>query len=206
MRMFFGGFLLAAALALPAAAAGHGGGDRWKGLLRSQASLREVGAGHVTSAGTPDCQHAPGACTVTAAGTITGRPISSGTFVPSWTIDWADATANGRGGSCAPATGTTTLTDTATPANTITKAERGKVCEVGATGVDVEHVGFGTYTVTAATGTLAALVGSTGRFGFDQKPDGTVKAIEVGRGAHHDRRHDASEGGRHVGRGRHHDG
>jgi hypothetical protein len=209
MKRLFGGLLLAAALALPAAAAAHGG-DHFK--RHNDWGLREVGTGHVTSAGTPDCQHVPGVCTVTAAGTITGRPIANGTFGSSWTIDWAHATSNGHGGFCAPATGTTTLADSATPANTITKAEQGKVCEVGATGATVEHVGFGTYTVTAATGTLAPLVGSTGRFWFDQKPDGTVKALEVGRGgvlgAHHDEHggdhHGDHHGDRHGNHGDHH--
>jgi hypothetical protein len=137
--------------------------------------LTVASTGTVTSAGAPGCQFADAGCTITSAGTLTGIP--NGTYTSTWTILWKQATSNGRGGFCAPATGTTTL---AVPiVGTLSKSEQGTVCEVGPTGTNVEHtLTNGTFTVTGGTGLLTDATG-TGTVSFDQKPDGTVTATET---------------------------
>src|SRR6059058_1285092 len=107
--------------------------------------------------------------TVTTAGTVNGAFL--GTYTSSVTILWLQATSNGAGGFCAPATGATTVT--LTGLGTLTKSEQGTVCEVGATGVNVEHtMTNGTFTVSSGTGVFAGATGS-GTSSFDQKPGAT---------------------------------
>lgn len=125
--------------------------------------------GTVTSAGAAGCNTSPSGCTVTSAGTLTG--ILGGAYTSSWNIDWTRATSNGAGGYCAPATGSTTLT--VPVLGTLTKAEQGTVCEVGATGANVEHtLSGGTFAVSSGTGPLTGATGS-GTVSFDQKPGAT---------------------------------
>jgi hypothetical protein len=131
--------------------------------------------GTLTSAGAPGCQFTDAGCTITSSGTLSGVP--NGTYTATWTILWKQSTSNGQGGFCAPAAGTTTLSVPAL--GTLTKAEQGTVCEVGATGADVEHtLTNGTFTVGGGTGRLTSATGS-GTVAFDQKPDGTVTATET---------------------------
>jgi hypothetical protein len=116
------------------------------------------------------CNQSASGCTLTSTGTVNG--IVGGTYTSTWTILWTQATSNGAGGYCAPATGTTTVTIPALGA--LVKTERGAVCEVGATGSNVEHVlKDGTFTVdgtnTATTGLFKNATGS-GTVAFDQKP------------------------------------
>lgn len=131
--------------------------------------------GTITSSGATGCQFTDAGCTVTSAGTLTGK--AGGTYSSTWTILWKQSTSNGAGGFCAPATGTTTLTVPAV--GTLTKSEQGTVCEVGATGTNVEHVlNNGTFTVSSGTGMLSSATGN-GTVSFDQKPDGTVTGSET---------------------------
>ena len=137
--------------------------------------LTVASTGTVTSAGAPGCQFTDAGCTITSAGTLTGVP--NGTYTSTWTILWKQATSNGQGGFCAPATGTTTLS--VPIAGTLSKSEQGTVCEVGPPGTNVEHMlTNGTFTVTGGTGLLTSATG-TGTVSFDQKPDGTVTATET---------------------------
>ncbi len=132
-------------------------------------------AGTIANAGASGCQFTSSGCTVTSAGTLNGR--LGGTYTSTWTILWQQSTSNGQGGFCAPATGTTTLTVPAL--GSLTKAEQGTVCEVGATGTNVEHVlQNGTFTTTGGTGLLSHVSG-LGSVTFDQKPDGTVTGAET---------------------------
>ena len=125
--------------------------------------------GTVTSPGAADCQFSDAGCTVTSAGSLVG--VVGGTYASSWTILWKQATSNGAGGFCAPATGTTTLS--VVGIGSLTKSEQGTVCEVGATGSNVEHVlNGGTFTVSGGTGLLTHSSG-TGTVSFDQKPGDT---------------------------------
>jgi hypothetical protein len=129
-------------------------------------------SGTVTDAGSPGCQFADAGCTLTSAGTI-ARSLG-GTYSSTWTVLWKQATSNGAGGYCAPATGTTTLVLPAL--GTLTKSEQGTVCEVGATGTNVEHVlRDGTFSVASGTGAFAGASGH-GTVAFDQKP-GTSSAL-----------------------------
>lgn len=122
--------------------------------------------GTISSGGATGCQTAATGCTVTSSGTLNG--IVGGTYTSTWTILWTQATSNGQGGYCAPATGTTTLT--LPGLGSLTKDEKGTVCEVGATGTNVEHVlNNGTFTVSSGTGALTASTGD-GSVSFDQKP------------------------------------
>jgi hypothetical protein len=125
--------------------------------------------GTVTSGGASGCQFTDAGCTLTSTGTLNG--IAGGTYSSTWTILWKQATSNGTGGYCAPATGTTTLT--LPIVGTLTKAEQGTVCEVGATGTNVEHtLTNGTFTVSSGTGMLTNSTGN-GTVSFDQKPGAT---------------------------------
>lgn len=157
----------------------HNGRNAYGTCVSLHAHVRQAGAvtvtlrgftvnstGTVTGAGASGCNTSPSGCVVTSAGTLTG--ILGGTYASSWTIDWTHATPNRAGGYCAPATGTTTLT--LPVAGTLTKAEQGTVCEVGATGTNVEHtLSGGTFAVSSGTGFLAGATGS-GTVSFDQKP------------------------------------
>jgi hypothetical protein len=125
--------------------------------------------GTVTNAGASGCQFTDAGCTLTSTGTLNG--IAGGTYTSTWTILWKQATSNNAGGYCAPATGTTTLT--LPIVGSLTKTEKGTVCEVGATGSNVEHVlQNGTFDVTSGTGLLTKSTG-TGTLTFDQKPGST---------------------------------
>jgi hypothetical protein len=145
-------------------------------------SLRNVtinATGTVTNAGGVGCQFSASGCTLTSTGNLTG--IVGGTYSSTFTIMWTQATANGQGGFCAPASGDTTLTLPAL--GTLTKHEIGKVCEVGATGLNVAHTFTGTFTVSSGTGVFAGATGS-GTATFTQQPGattalgGTVSATE----------------------------
>jgi hypothetical protein len=132
-------------------------------------------AGTVTSAGASGCQFTDAGCTVTSSGSLLG--VVGGTYTSSWTILWKQATSNGAGGYCAPASGTTTLT--VPKIGTLSKTEQGTVCEVGPTGTDVEHVlNGGTFSVSGGSGLLAHASGS-GSVSFDQKPGGSVTGSET---------------------------
>jgi hypothetical protein len=128
--------------------------------------------GTVTDGGASGCQFTDAGCTVTSSGTLLGKV--GGTYTSTWTILWKQATSNGQGGFCAPATGTTTLT--LPKLGALTKSESGTVCEVGATGDNVEHVlNNGTFNVMSGTGVFSNATGS-GTVTFDQKP-GTTSAV-----------------------------
>ena len=138
-------------------------------------NLVVASTGTMTSSGATGCQFTDAGCTVTSSGTLTTVP--KGTFSSTWTILWKQATSNGQGGFCAPATGTTTLS--LPIVGTLTKSEQGTVCEVGPTGPNVEHVlTNGTFTVSGGTGLLSGSTGD-GKVTFDQKPDGTITATET---------------------------
>lgn len=128
--------------------------------------------GTVTAAGAAGCQFTAAGCTITSTGSISG--VAVGTYSSTLTILWAQAVSNNAGGYCAPATGTTTLT--LPLVGTLTKSEQGTVCEVGATGSNVEHtMTNGTFTVTSGTGLLGTIT-DAGTVTFDQKP-GTTSAL-----------------------------
>lgn len=126
--------------------------------------------GTITDAGTSGCQFTDAGCTLTSSGTL--NSIVGGTYSSTWTILWKQATSNGQGGYCAPASGTTTLT--LPIVGTLTKTEQGTVCEVGATAANVEHtLQNGTFTVSGGTGLFSGATGS-GTLSFDQKPGATT--------------------------------
>lgn len=134
-------------------------------------SLRVNATGTVTNAGTAGCQLSASGCTLSSSGTLTG--VVGGTFTSTFTIMWTQATPNGQGGFCAPATGQTTLT--LPGLGTISKTETGTVCEVGPTGPNVAHTFTGTFTVTGGTGLFNNAIGS-GTATFTQQP-GTTTAL-----------------------------
>ena len=131
-------------------------------------NVRISGNGTVTNAGAAGCQLSASGCTLASTGNLTG--IAAGTYTSTFTIMWTQATPNGQGGFCAPATGDTTLT--LPGLGTITKHETGKVCEVGVTGANVAHTFTGTFTVTGGTGFFAGTTGS-GTATFTQQPGAT---------------------------------
>jgi len=126
-------------------------------------------SGTVTGAGAAGCELTAAGCGLTSSGTIAGA--FAGTYSSSFSIFWLQKTANGAGGFCAPATGTTTLTIPGL--GTLTKSEQGTVCEVGTSGPNVEHtMTNGTFSVTAGTGVFTGATG-LGTSTFDQKPGAT---------------------------------
>lgn len=150
----------------------HARAKRLSGKTLTFHNLVVGSTGTVTAAGADGCQLTDAGCTVTSTGTLVG--VTGGTYSSTWTILWKQAVSNGQGGYCAPATGTATLTFPIV--GTLTKSEQGTVCEVGATGTNVEHtLSNGTFTVTSGTGLLTSATGS-GTVSFDQKP-GTSSAL-----------------------------
>jgi hypothetical protein len=144
----------------------HARAKKLHGVTLTFSNVTVGSTGTVTNAGAPNCQFTDAGCTLTSTGTLSG--IVGGTYTSTWTILWKQATSNGQGGYCAPATGTTTLT--LPVIGTLTKTEKGTVCEVGATGTNVEHVlQGGTFDVSSGTGLLSKATG-TGTVSFDQKP------------------------------------
>jgi hypothetical protein len=144
----------------------HARASRLHGVTLTFHDVVVSSTGTVTGAGASGCQFTDAGCTLTSAGTLNG--IVGGTYSSTWTVLWKQGTSNGQGGYCAPATGTTTLT--LPVLGTLTKTEQGTVCEVGATGTNVEHVlKDGTFTVASGTGYLSKVAG-TGTASFDQKP------------------------------------
>ncbi len=115
-----------------------------------------AGAGVETPA-TAGCQFTPAGCTVTTSGVAHSLHLGRGAYTSTLTIDWALATPNGAGGYCTPASGSGTLT--AANGDTLTQAEAGTVCEVGATGLDVAHTFTGTFANTGGTGRFAGATG-----------------------------------------------
>jgi hypothetical protein len=126
--------------------------------------------GTVTGAGAAGCQFTAAGCTLASTGVVAGA--LTGTYSATFTILWQSpqARTNGAGGFCAPATGTVVLTMPGL--GTITKAETGEVCEVGATGVNVPHTFTGTFTVTSGTGLFAGATGA-GTSTLTQAPGAT---------------------------------
>lgn len=148
---------------------GHARGTHLHGSTFTLHNVTLTSTGTVTSAGAANCQTTTQGCTITSTGTVNG--VVGGTYSTTWTILWTQATSNNQGGYCAPASGTTTLTFPVV--GTLTKSEQGTVCEVGATGTNVEHtLNGGTFTVTSGTGMLTGATGS-GTVSFDQKPGAT---------------------------------
>lgn len=149
--------------------AAHARSTKTHGVTLTFHNLVVNSTGTVTSGGTNDCQFTDAGCTVTSSGSLLG--VVGGTYASTWTILWKQATSNGQGGYCAPATGSTTLT--LPNLGTLTKSEQGTVCEVGSTGSNVEHVlNGGTFTVSGGSGLLSHATGS-GTVSFDQKPGDT---------------------------------
>jgi hypothetical protein len=127
--------------------------------------VRIAATGTVTNAGAAGCQFTASGCTLTSTGSLVG--VVGGTYGSTLTILWMQATSNGAGGFCAPASGDTTLSLPAL--GTIVKHETGTVCEVGATGPNVAHTFTGTFTVSSGTGLFAGATGS-GTATFRQEP------------------------------------
>lgn len=147
----------------------HARSQKTHGVTLTFHNLVVDSSGTITSGGADGCQFTDAGCTVTSSGSLLG--VVHGTYTSTWTILWKQATSNGQGGYCAPATGTTTLS--AAGIGTLTKSEQGTVCEVGATGSNVEHVlNGGTFDVTGGTGLLSKVAGN-GTVSFDQKPGST---------------------------------
>jgi hypothetical protein len=128
--------------------------------------------GTVTNAGAAGCQTTAAGCTLGAAGNLSGGLL--GTFTSTFTVLWQQATSNGAGGYCAPATGTVVLTFPGL--GTVTKTEKGNLCEVGATGVNVAHAFTGTIESVTGTGVFTGLTSSATPIGtatFTQQPGAT---------------------------------
>lgn len=160
MRRLLLPLLAAAALAVPAAASAHFG---FGGL----AKLSGTGTTFAASS-------------ATASGAASSDKLGTGTFSLSLSTNLAAVTTHtGEHGaiSCAPSTGTVTLTG-ATSTNNASVAVTGKECTLTkAGGTVVMRAFFGRGTVTGA-GTLAALSGKTARVLVMQKgSDSSVRGF-----------------------------
>lgn len=113
------------------------------------------------------------ATTVTLAGTISGgRPLASGTLAASLTLDTAHAVTK-HGVTCAPATGTVTLTQ-ASPAGTLQKTLTSATFCHGAAGAAL----VGRYTLTG-TGAFAGMTGAGAEL-LLAPAGGTAHSVEYG--------------------------
>jgi hypothetical protein len=138
---------------------------------KTRTKLVELATGTVSGLGTS---------AVGLAGTIAGSPIKTGTIATALTVDTANAKSNDFGGTCAPATGTVTLTDSTTTTNSLSENVEGRLCEVGGTGASAGHVFFGRYTVSGGSGAYSSAEGR-GTLGFYQQAGGTAaSAFEFG--------------------------
>ncbi len=115
------------------------------------------------------------AASATSTGTIAGRPLHDGSFAATISTDWSKATANKHGGSCAPATGTLSLTGSSS-SDTLDTSGAGVTCSVGSNPRNIAAVYFGRAKVTAATGAVAKVSGR-GWVLLVEKTDGTVKGF-----------------------------
>jgi hypothetical protein len=120
--------------------------------------FKSAGSGTEQSLSSTGCQFTLAGCTVQSTGMATSSHMGTGSYVSTLTVVWADATGNGEGGYCAPATGTGTIT--AANGATLNQTETGTVCEVGATGANVPHTFTGTFTDAGGTGRFANATGS----------------------------------------------
>jgi len=116
-----------------------------------------------------------GGDSATATGAIAGRLLDGGSFAATISTDWSNATANKHGGSCAPATGTLSLTGSSS-SDTLDTSGAGVTCTVGSNPWNIAAVYFGKASVTGATGALANVSGN-GRVLLVEKTDGTVKGF-----------------------------
>lgn len=124
------------------------------------ATFSEESVGSQTSSGAPNCQNEAAGCTITSAGTITGTPITTGTFSSTLTIYYTQYTVgNPDYAFCAPASGSATLVDGADPANTISKDESGQIC-ASSFGSGGSYTFIGNYTITGGTGAYSGATGS----------------------------------------------
>lgn len=123
-------------------------------------TMSEQVTGSQTSSGAENCQNSPDGCTIQSAGTVTGTPITAGTFTSTLTIFYTQYTIGNPGYAfCAPASGSTTLVDGANSANTISKDETGQVC-ASSFGSDGSYTFIGTYTISGGTGIYSGATGS----------------------------------------------
>lgn len=153
--------LATAALVAPAAASAHHG---WFGFGHHMMLAKVSGTGTSFAS-----------ASATASGKATGMMNVTGTFSASISSDWTKAeTHTGMGGtlSCAPATGTLTVTGAATT-DTAKASLTGKTCKWTPTSGSAVSAFFGRGTTTGA-GALASLTGSTEKAFLMQKSDGTV--------------------------------
>jgi hypothetical protein len=124
------------------------------------ATFSEQSAGSQTSSGAPNCQNEAAGCTITSAGTITGTPITAGTFTSTLTIYYTQFTVGNPGYAfCAPASGSATLVDGANSADTISKDETGQVC-ASSFGSGGSYTFIGNYTITGGTGAYSGATGT----------------------------------------------
>jgi hypothetical protein len=114
-------------------------------------------SGSLISYGPPGCETTDTGCTVVTQGTVTGNVIREGTFNYAATILWLSSFPNGGGGSCAPASGTLTLT--AANGSTLVVQSVGILCEIGASGINKFSFN-GSYLITNGTGDFTGATGT----------------------------------------------
>jgi len=136
-----------------------------KGINSVSHSFSSNGSGTETSLSGVGCQFTPAGCTVQTSGTATSSHLGTGPYTTTLTVLWSQATPNGDGGYCAPATGPSTLT--AANGDQLDLQNTGTVCEVGPTGNNAPHTFTGTYTITGGTGRFTRASGSGSLTGGD---------------------------------------
>jgi len=179
MKRLILALLVAAALVTASAASasadhhhgGHGGTPHFKTVGYSgHAHSRHAVFERLQGTGTDFS-----ADSATASGSVAGRLLDGGSFAATISTDWSSATANKHGGSCAPATGTLSLTGSSS-SDTLDTSSTGVTCTVGSNPWNVAAVYFGKANVTGATGALANVSGK-GRVLLVEKTDGTVRGF-----------------------------
>lgn len=150
--------LAAAALAVPSAALAHHSKDGTTNhpLRRG---LFALGTGTATS------------------GTFKSPRLGSGTYTAAIAASATAKTGKNGHASCAPASGTVTLTSTGSTAASVTATVQGRLCSPTKTGAKVKSLFLGKLTVTSATGAAAPASGGKGFTGLVTRADGTSRLV-----------------------------
>jgi hypothetical protein len=136
-----------------------------KGTNSVSRPFSSSGSGTEKSLSGAGCQFTLAGCIVQTKGTATSSHLGKGPYTTTLTVLWSQATSNGQGGFCAPATGPSTLT--AANGDQLDLQNTGTVCEIGPTGSNVPHSYTGTYTITGGTGPFTSASGSGSVTGGD---------------------------------------
>jgi hypothetical protein len=137
-------------------------------------AFNEQGMGKAAASGSNCLGIAQGCIQVN--GTFRGKPISTGSFVAKFTVDWSSAKKTGTGATCATGGGSVDLS--AKNGDTLSLNETGHVCKGGKSKYPYRF--NGTFTITAGGGKYQSEGVGQGGASWQQLPTGRIRLLEVG--------------------------